>query len=129
MGEHVDAVISGYSVVAELVKSGKLRALATTTRARIEPLPDLPTVAEFGYKDYGVDFWMGVVAPAKTPPEIISKLSGWFTAAMKAPEARAKLNAQALYPVGICGADFAGFIRKQFDDYGHLIQASQIKVE
>jgi tripartite-type tricarboxylate transporter receptor subunit TctC len=127
MGEHVDAVISGYPVVAELVKSGKLRALATTTRTRIEPLPDLPTVAEYGYKDYGVDFWMGVVAPTKTPPEIISKLSGWFTAAMKARETRAKLVAQALYPVGICGADFAGFIRKQFDAYGHLIQASQTK--
>jgi tripartite-type tricarboxylate transporter receptor subunit TctC len=129
MGQHVDAVFSGYPVVAELVKSGKLRALATTTRTRIEPLPDLPTVAEFGYKDYGVEFWMGVVAPAKTPPEIISKLSGWFTAAMQAPEARAKLVAQALYPVGICGADFADFIRKQFDDYGRLIRASQIKVE
>jgi len=129
MGEHVDAVISSYPVVAELVKSGKLRALATTTRTRIEPLPDLPTVAEFGYKDYGADFWMGVVAPAKTPPEIISKLSGWFTAAMKARETRAKLLAQALYPVGICGADFAGFIRKQSDDYGHLIREFEIKVE
>jgi tripartite-type tricarboxylate transporter receptor subunit TctC len=129
MGEHVNAVISGYPVVAELVKSGKLRALATTTRTRIEPLPDLPTVAEFGYKDYGVDFWMGVVAPANTPPESISQLSGWFTAAMKAPETRARLLAQALYPVGICGADFAAFIRKQFDDYGRLIRASQIKVE
>jgi tripartite-type tricarboxylate transporter receptor subunit TctC len=129
MGEHVDAVISSYPVVAELVKSGKLRALATTTPTRIEPLPDLPTVAEFGYKDYGADFWMGVVAPAKTPPEILSKLSGWFTAAMKARETRAKLLAQALYPVGICGADFAGFIRKQFDDYGHLIRAFQIRVE
>jgi tripartite-type tricarboxylate transporter receptor subunit TctC len=72
---------------------------------------------------------MGVVAPAKTPPEIISTLSGWFTAAMKARETRAKLVAQALYPVGICGADFAGFIRKQFDDYGHLLQATKIKVE
>lgn len=129
MGEHVDAAISGYPVVAELVKTGKLRALATTTRTRIEPLPALPTVAEFGYKDYGVDFWMGVVAPARTPPETISQLSGWFTAAMKAPEARAKLVAQTLYPVGICGADFAAFIRKQFDDYGRLIRASQIKVE
>jgi tripartite-type tricarboxylate transporter receptor subunit TctC len=129
MGEHVNAVISGYPVVAELVRSGKLRALATTTRTRIEPLPDLPTVSEFGYKDYGVDFWMGVVAPAKTLPETISQLSGWFTAAMKAPETRAKLVAQGLYPVGICGSDFATFIRGQYDYYGRLIRASNIKTE
>ena len=60
----------------------------------------MPTVAEFGYKDYGVDLWFGLVAPAKTPKETISQLAGWFTAALQAPEVKAKLVVQGLYPAG-----------------------------
>ncbi len=59
-----------------------------------------------------------LVAPAKTPKEIISQFAGWFSAAMQIPEVKAKLIAQGLYPVGLCGADFAAHIRKQYDDYG-----------
>jgi tripartite-type tricarboxylate transporter receptor subunit TctC len=129
LGGYVDAAITGYPVAAELLKSGKLRALATTTPARIERLPDLPTVAEFGYSGYGVEFWMGVVAPAKTPPDTISLLSRWFAAALQTPETKTKLVVQGIYPVGSCEADFAAFIRKQYDDYGRIIQASNIKAE
>jgi tripartite-type tricarboxylate transporter receptor subunit TctC len=129
LGEHVTAVFTGYAVVAELVKSGKLRALATTTRARIGPLPDVPTVAESGYKDYEVDFWIGVVAPAKTPKETISQLAGWFTMAMQTPETRAKLVAQALYPAAMCGADFGTYIRRQYEEYGRLIREANIRAE
>jgi tripartite-type tricarboxylate transporter receptor subunit TctC len=129
LGEHVTAVLTGYAVVAELLKAGKLRALATTTRTRIEPLPEVPTVAEFGYKDYEVEFWIGVVAPAKTSKERVTQLARWFTMAMQAPETRTKLVAQALYPVGMCGMDFAAFIRKQFDDYGRVIREANIKTE
>jgi tripartite-type tricarboxylate transporter receptor subunit TctC len=129
MGDHVDAAMAGYPLVSELVRSGKLRALATTTPIRIEPMPDLPTVAEFGYKDYGIDFWIGVVAPAKTPPQIIAQLSRWFSEALQAPEIKAKLVAQAIYPVGMCGANFSAFIRKEYDRYGQLIRVSNIKAE
>jgi len=129
LGGHIDAVVTGYPVVAELVKSGQLRALATITPRRIEPLPDLPTVAEFGYSDYGFEFWMGVVAPAKTPPETVSLLSRWFTAAMWNPETKAKLASQGFYPVGICGAAFATFLRKEYDSYGRIIHQADIKAD
>jgi hypothetical protein len=55
-----------YAGMAEQLASGKLRALATASPTRIEALVDVPTVAEFGYKDYGVDLWFGLVAPART---------------------------------------------------------------
>jgi tripartite-type tricarboxylate transporter receptor subunit TctC len=129
LGGHIDAVVTGYPVVAELVKSGQLRALATITPRRIEPLPDLPTVAEFGYSDYGFEFWMGVVAPAKTPPETVSLLSRWFTAALWNPETKAKLASQGFYPVGICGAAFAAFLRKEYDSYGRIIREADIKAD
>jgi len=129
LGGHIDAVITGYPVVAALVKSGELRALATTTPARIEPLPELPTVAETGYGDYGFEFWMGVVAPAHTPRETISLLSGWFTAALRQPETKVNLASQGLYPSAVCGADFGAFLRTQYDAYGRIIRDTNIKPE
>jgi tripartite-type tricarboxylate transporter receptor subunit TctC len=129
LGHNVDAAVTGYPVVTGLVNSGKLRALAATTPARSEALPDLPTVAEFGYAGYGLDFWMGVVAPAKTPLETVSLLSRWFAAAVQAPETKAKLKEQGIYPIGSCGADFAAFIREQSDQYGRIIREANIKLE
>ena len=69
-----------------------MRAIAAASKSRIEPLPDLPTVAEAGYKDFDVAVWFGLVAPAMTPREIISQLADWFTAAMQAPEVTKKLR-------------------------------------
>ena len=65
LGEHVTAVFAEYPAVAEQLKAGKLRALATGSPARIEALPELPTVAESGYPGFEVDVWWGVFAPAR----------------------------------------------------------------
>jgi tripartite-type tricarboxylate transporter receptor subunit TctC len=129
LGEHVTSLLLNYPAVAEQLKAGNLRALATTWRTRGEALPEVPTVAESGYKDYEVDLWWGLLAPMKTPKERVSQLAGWFAAAMQVPEVRAQLVAQGLYPVGVCGVDFAAFIRKQYDDYGRVIREANIKAE
>jgi tripartite-type tricarboxylate transporter receptor subunit TctC len=129
LGEHVTSVLGSYSTASEQLKAGKLRALATPARTRIEPLPEVPTVAETGYKDYELDYWFGVVAPAKTPNEKVSQLAAWFTAALQAPEFRAKLAPLGLLPVGMCDADFAALLRKQYDDFGQVIREAKIKAE
>jgi tripartite-type tricarboxylate transporter receptor subunit TctC len=127
LGDHVTAVFANFSEVVEQVKAGKLRALASTTRARIEPLPDVPTVAESGFKDYEVAVWFGLLAPAKTPKEQVAQLADWFAAAMQVPEIKSKLIGLGLYPVGICGADYAAYIRKQYDEYDRIIKAANIR--
>jgi tripartite-type tricarboxylate transporter receptor subunit TctC len=76
LGSHVTSAFLSYASVGEQIKTGALRALAVATPTRMEALPDVPTVAEFGYKDYAVDLWEGVVAPAKTPKETIAALAG-----------------------------------------------------
>jgi tripartite-type tricarboxylate transporter receptor subunit TctC len=129
LGEHVTAVMASYPNVAELISTGKLRALATASAARIEPMPNVPTIAESGFKDFEADIWFGLVAPAKTPGEAISQLGAWFTAALKDPEVTPKLVAQGLFPVGRCGADFAAFTKKQYDDYGRAIRDANIKAQ
>ena len=129
LGEHVTAVFTDYASMAEQLKAGKLRALATGSRTRIEPLPDLPTIAESGYGEFELNVWFGVLAPAKTPKETIAQLTGWLTAALQTPEIKGQLALQGFYPAAMCGADFAAMLRKQYDDFGRVIRAAGIKAE
>ena len=129
LGNHVTMMFAAYGNVAEHLKAGRLRAIAAGTNTRIEMLPDLPTVAESGFKDYEVSAWFGTFAPAKTPKDPVAQLAGWFSAAMQRPEVRAKLDVQGLIPAGICGADFSAYLRNQFEDYGRIIRAANIKAQ
>jgi tripartite-type tricarboxylate transporter receptor subunit TctC len=129
LGEHVTAIFAELPAAAEQLKAGKLRALATGSPARIEALPEVPTVAESGYPGFEVDVWWGVFAPAATPKDIVSRLSASFAAAVKAPEIRAKLITLGFYPVAMCGADFAAYLRRQYDEYGRIIREANIKGE
>jgi tripartite-type tricarboxylate transporter receptor subunit TctC len=129
LGGHVHAVLANYSEVVEQLNAGKVRALASTSQKRIEPLPDVPSVAELGYKNYNVEVWFGVMAPAKTPKDITAQLATWFKAAINAPEITPKLLKLGLYPVGICLDDCAAHIRSQYDEYGRIIQETNIRGE
>jgi tripartite-type tricarboxylate transporter receptor subunit TctC len=129
LGAHVTAAVLNWSEIGEQLTAGKVRALATMAPQRIEPLPSLPTVAESGYPDFETDVWFGLVAPAKTPRETIAQLIDWFRAALLAPEVKAKLTVQALYPNPKCGADFDAHIVRQFDLYARLIRELNIKSE
>jgi tripartite-type tricarboxylate transporter receptor subunit TctC len=127
LGSHVSAIISGYAPVASQLQSGTLRALAIGSA--IPELPDVPSLAAAGFKDVEIDNWFGVVAPAKTPPEKLAELSGWFTQAMEASDVKPKLASLSLYPHRQCGADFAVFIRQQSDRYGRIIRAANIRAD
>lgn len=127
LGEHVTSSFAIYAQVAELINAGKLRALATTSR--IEALPNVPSLTEAGYRDVEADVWQGLFAPAKTPKHTLSRIGGWFTASLQAPDIKPKLLAQQLYPVGMCGADFGAHLRKQYEAYGRVIREANIKAQ
>jgi tripartite-type tricarboxylate transporter receptor subunit TctC len=129
LGHHVTAVFAVYPTVVELIRAGKLRPLAIASRKRLAAIPDVPTLIESGFPDYEVEVWLGLVAPAKTPKDMIAQIADTFLAAMRAPEIKAKLVAQDSYPVGICGADFSAYLRKQLDETGRVIRESNIKAE
>jgi tripartite-type tricarboxylate transporter receptor subunit TctC len=129
LGSHVTAALADYSSLVEHIKAGKLRALATTMPARIEQLPDVPTVAESGYKDFVAEFFVGLIAPAKTPKDTVSQIGAMFTAAMQPPDVKAKLAALGLFPNGTCGADFSAILRKDYEEYGRVIREANIKME
>ena len=129
LGLHVTGALQNYLEVGGQLHAGTLRALASASARRIEQLPDLPTVAESGYRDFDAEVWFGLVAPAKTPQETVAQLVGWFSRALEAPEVKAKLAVQALYPNPICGTAFAAHIRRQMDEYRRVIRELNIKGE
>jgi len=127
LGGHITSLFAVYPTVAELLKSGKLRALAVASRKRIETLPDVPTVIESGYPDYEVESWSGLVAPAKTPPQEVEQIGKMFSAALAAPEIKSKVAAMNSSIASVCGGNFVNFLRKEYEDTGRLIRDANIK--
>src|SRR5437764_10295505 len=83
LGGHLTSVYADYPTVVEQLKAGALRALAVGSRRRAEALPDVPTVEESGFKDYDLDIWYGLVAPAKTPSDALAQAADWSASAVK----------------------------------------------
>jgi tripartite-type tricarboxylate transporter receptor subunit TctC len=129
MGGHVTSVFADYPTVVSQLKSGTLRGLVTTSPARVEELPGVPTLNETGVVQYAAEIFYGVVAPAKTPPDALTQLADWFAAAMQAQEVKPKLAQQGLFPSVQCGAAFGAMLRQQVGDYTRIAREANIKVE
>ena len=128
-GGQVQLMFDSMITALPLVKDGKLRALAVTGDKRSPAVPDIPTIAESGVPGYSAVGWIGAVAPAGTPPEIINKLNAAFVAALKNPEIRAKLLAQAAEPVGNTPAEFAAFIKFETQKWSKTVKDSGASVD
>jgi tripartite-type tricarboxylate transporter receptor subunit TctC len=129
LGGHVTAVLAEYAPLASHLQTGSFRALATTGHERIAQLPDIPTVAESGFRNYEVDFWWGLFAPAKTPPATVSHMAELFVTALRAPDIQPKLSLAGFSFVGKCGPDFAVMLREQYERYGRVIHEAKIRAD
>jgi tripartite-type tricarboxylate transporter receptor subunit TctC len=129
LGGHVTSVLFTYAAVASQLSAGKLRVLATVSRERTAQLPDVPTVAESGFGEVEADGWYGLFAPARTPKDALAQSASWFTAALQAPEIKAKFAVLGHEPVAMCSVEFAAHLRKQFEEYGRIIREANIKAE
>jgi tripartite-type tricarboxylate transporter receptor subunit TctC len=127
VGGHVQAVWADYPTVVGHIKNGTLRALATTSAKRIDELPGVPTLTETGITKYEAEIFYGLVAPAKTPPDALKRVSDMFSAAMNAPDVQPKLPQQGLFKVNSCGAPFGEFLRNITADYERVTQAASMK--
>jgi tripartite-type tricarboxylate transporter receptor subunit TctC len=129
LGRHVDLVMANYSEAAEYIKGGHLRALAVGSPARLEWLPEVPTIAESGYPGYEVSVWYGLFAPVATPAAVVDQLGQWCSTAMLAPELKPRWALQGLEPVGKPGAVLAAHLRQQQDEYRRVIREANIQAE
>jgi len=129
LGQQVTSMFATLSNVSEYLKAGKLRALAIGNRARAEPLPDVPTIAESDYGDFDIDAWFGAFAPAGTPQSAINEVERLFRASLQDSTVKEKLSIQGLFPTVACGNDFVIYLRKQNDAYSRIISQANIKAE
>ncbi|MBO9356560.1 tripartite tricarboxylate transporter substrate binding protein [Bordetella petrii] len=111
-----------------LIKSGKLKALAVSSKARWKDLPDVPAVAELGYPDFDISFWVGVFAPAGTPPEVVEYLNKAIAEAAADPKVRQRLEVQGR-PAVPSPAEFRAKIADELKQNQALIQRANIKVD
>lgn len=111
-----------------LIKSGKLRALAVSTADRWQDLPDVPSVAELGYPGFDISFWVGVFAPAGTPPAVVDRLNKEIAAASKDPTVRARLALQGK-PLTQEPSEFVQKIVDELKQNEALIKRANIKID
>jgi tripartite-type tricarboxylate transporter receptor subunit TctC len=109
------------------VEAGQLRPLAVLSDQRSSLLPEVPTAAEAGLPELKVRFWVGLVAPAGTPPEIISVLNGALQQGLGAPNVRQWIASRGLEPVGGSPSDFAEEIRVDYANWGEVIKRIGLK--
>jgi len=110
------------------IKAGKLRAVAVSSARRSASLPEVPAVAET-YPGFDMPAWMGILAAAATPRDIVARLSAEFARIMQHPEVRPRLIAQGADPVGGSPADLAAVIARELELYGSIIRQSGIRPE
>ena len=113
----------------QLIKGGKLRALAVTTPQRISQLPDVPTAAEAGMPGIEVSSLFGVMAPAGTPPAIIARLNAELQKILATPEAQEQMLQQGAYAVLMTPEQSAVRLRQEIDQWAKVIREAKIKAE
>ena len=125
----VQAMFDSVPASAGAVRDGRLRALGVTTKNRIAPFPDLPTIAEAGVPGYEISTWYGIWAPVRTPSAIINRLQQAVAAAARNPETRARFDALGAEPVADSPEDYARFVRAEYDRWGKLVRDARIKLD
>ena len=129
IGGHVHAMLDNMVTHMPHLKSGKVKPLAVTSATRVEILPNVPTVAESGYPEFVAGTWYGLVAPAKTPTEIVDRLQVAIARILAMPEVRNSLIQQGLQPVGSTPAQFSKFMQDEYVKAGKIVKIANVKVE
>jgi tripartite-type tricarboxylate transporter receptor subunit TctC len=115
--------------VGQYLKAGKVRALAMTGRERNIAIPDVPTMAESGVKDFEVVGFYGVLAPAKLPAEVTAKLTDAFRKTLANEDVRTRMVAQGADPAFLDSAQFAAFLKTETDRWSAAVKKADVKLD
>jgi tripartite-type tricarboxylate transporter receptor subunit TctC len=127
MAGRIDFYFIPLAAAASALASGKLSVLAVSTDKRSPLLPDAPTVAEAGYPGAQSSFWVGLSAPAKTPPNIVNKLNDATEKALQMPAVKDRLAKLGIAPVIMSASDFGKFFKQDFDSTLQLAKDANIR--
>ena len=126
---HVPLSIGSVFVTKPHIDSGRLRPLAVTTSKRSDDLPNVPTVAESGFAGFDAPAWWAILAPAKTPPEVLKRMNEEVNKALKNPEIAKKLSVQGIDILGGTPESARVFIDKQIDIWAKVVKDNGIKAD
>ena len=125
----VDMMLGDYATMAPHVRSGALRVLGSGGRLRTAAAPDVPTIAEQGIPGFAVNTWYGLVAPAKTPPEILLQLTEALSEIRRMPDVRTRLDQLGYDPIEDSPAQFRVLIGSEIEKYSELVRRAGLKLE
>ena len=126
---HVPLSVGSVFLTKPHIDSKRLRALVVTTSKRSPNLPDVPTLAESGYPGFDAPAWWAVLAPSKTPPEIVQRMNAEISKALRQPDVAAKLSAQGIDISTGTPAAAQAFIERQIDTWAKVVKDHNIKAE
>ena len=129
LGGNIHFVVIGIPAAAPHIKAGRLRALAVVAPHRSPALPEVPTAAEAGLPDFEVTTWYGILAPAGTPRNVITRVNGELVKIMHAPELKEKLAATGTDPLTSTPEEFAAYIKREITKWGEVIRKAGIKAD
>ena len=123
---HVDLIFMELASAKKLHDSGKARILAVATDKRLAVLPDIPTMAEAGVKDFISDTWNAISAPPKTPQAIVAKLNAAINEALQEPDVKARYDALSLLPGGGTPEEMRRLVREETKRWGEVVRAANV---
>ncbi len=129
LGGQVDYYFATPQTVIPFIKAGKLRALAVSSAKRLPVLPDVPTVAESGYKGFDVSSWYGILAPAGTPANVVATVNTEVNKLLAQPDMRAAIQAQGAEPETMTSAQFSALLKADYAKWKGIVEASGAKIE
>ncbi|MDO9164947.1 MAG: tripartite tricarboxylate transporter substrate-binding protein, partial [Rhodoferax sp.] len=129
LGGQIQVLFSGAPAVMGQLKNGQLRALAVSSPQRLAVLPDVPTVAESGYRDFEADQWYGVVAPVGTPAAIIMRLNTQINLALNTAELKTRLNSEGAIATPTTPEAFGKLIQREIERWKPVIQSGRVKAD
>src|SRR5262245_59817320 len=129
IGGNVSIIFGNTLVVLPNMRNGRVRGIAITSAKRSSMAPDLPTIAESGFPGFESGTWYGMMAPARTPREVVSRLSDAVSRSVQLPDVREKLIAQGAEPLTGTPAQMGEFVRSEIVKWGKVAKAAGVRVQ
>jgi tripartite-type tricarboxylate transporter receptor subunit TctC len=129
LGNHVDIIAGPVAEIYPQVRQGALRALAVTGARRAQAFPDVPTLSQVGFPGLEINGWVGLLAPANTPPEICAKINAAVNAVVAKPSVDKRLRELGYEPSSVALADTSTLLKTSIEKWGRMIQATGITAE
>jgi len=129
LGNHIPLGVDGLGGLGELIKTGKVKALAVLAPKRTPLAPEIPSLGDMGINDVDGNGWYGALVPAGTPAAVVSRLHAAFAAALQAPEMRERFTAMGVEPVGGSSEEFRAYLLGERKKWADVIKTAKVKVD